>query len=660
MKDRKKSVVYAFVSVILLSLALRFLYLNLASSLPTFQSPGMDSETYRSWAEAIIKGTQLNEPYFRAPLYPYLIALLGRLFGGDTFYPIRIFQIIFSALSAGMLVILGRRWFSLKTGWIAGLLWAVYGLSIYFDNEGLIESLYTSLFILLLFFLDKYRLALKIGFAILSAIVLGILTSLRSNALLWWIVLLSAIWRTVTDQNQETIQHNKKALIPIFVTLIVMVLIVLPILLHNLRTGGGFVISTQGGINLYLGNNPTASGAYAVDPDYGNDWTREQIAYRAGRQSGKILSDGEISSYYANKALQFWLTKPLKAMALTGRKIFLLINSSEISNNRILLPFLHEVHPLFAYLVLLSFPITMLLGLPGLFRLWRVNRSFQWAIIFTIVHLIGILPFFVTARYRFPAMPVFVLSAASIVKYMPLYLQKWRNNEPKLAIKGVLWILFAIIVLFPNPITYNPHEKAIWQFHQGNALLRMERWEQAKSYFYEALAEDLAYKNAHLNIGVCYLHQGEIDSARSHFLKELDNSPTHAPALNNLGVLAEQEHNAPQALFYYAAAYRSDPAHTDSRLNLARLHNIMGIQAAYEGRKKEAHEHLKSSKIIAPESNAYAVTYAMLLMDEQNYGEAREIIDRVLNRAPAYKPAQKAKALLERLLESPDSTSVVK
>lgn len=41
----------------------------------------LDSLAYHSWAERILAGQAVDGPFFRAPLYPHLIALLYRLCG---------------------------------------------------------------------------------------------------------------------------------------------------------------------------------------------------------------------------------------------------------------------------------------------------------------------------------------------------------------------------------------------------------------------------------------------------------------------------------------------------------------------------------------------------------------------------------------------------
>src|SRR4051794_18345579 len=83
-------------AILALALVLRLGHFWTVRSAPFFGQLVMDSQEYDRWARQIAGGDWLgSEVFFQAPLYPYLLGLLYRLFGPhlDAVY---LFQILFS------------------------------------------------------------------------------------------------------------------------------------------------------------------------------------------------------------------------------------------------------------------------------------------------------------------------------------------------------------------------------------------------------------------------------------------------------------------------------------------------------------------------------------------------------------------------------------
>lgn len=72
------------------------------------------------------------QAFYKAPLYPYLVAALRALFG-DPMLPLALLQCLASALAAALLVSIGDRLFSPPAGFAAGLLFALYAPAVHFD-----------------------------------------------------------------------------------------------------------------------------------------------------------------------------------------------------------------------------------------------------------------------------------------------------------------------------------------------------------------------------------------------------------------------------------------------------------------------------------------------------------------------------------------------
>ncbi len=635
------TIVRSPILLVLFALSIRFLYLYLANSLPTFHSPGMDAEEYRSWAESIMNGTGLSAPYLRGPLYPNVIAWLAYLFGGDTFWPVRILQILVSSLSVYILYSLGRKWFSETAGWIAGFTWACYGLSIYFDAEGLIVSLYTNVFIVVLWILDLYRNSSpawkRLCLAAITGLLIGACTLLRANALLWWPVLL------VTLLFSDRSSSSYKRPVTIYGTLlafVIMILLSLPTLLHNQSTGGRMAFSLQGGINLYIGSQPESMGAFSVDPDYGSTWTFEQVRTRAEHELGHPLSMGEVDRYYQSQALQTWLDDPEKSLMLLVKKAYLLLHVHEIGNNRVLPPFLSSVHPVFAFLVLIGFPIVALFGFYALFSIWKSYPQARPAIVFMIVHMIGLLPFFISARYRFPIVPVLILCAAGSIPLWQKHISQLKQKKISAIIPFIDFVVFAVVITLPNPLPRYDTQQADWLYHQGNALLRTHSYEEAIPVFYQVLEEETRYRNAHLNIGACFLALNSLDSANVHFLKEYVLYPSNSKAANNLGVIHQQSGEFDEAMQWYRRALYYDSSLEDSKTNLAYLLNEKAIEEAQVGNIGTAKHLLEEAIGIKRDSPSYRLNYALIVASEGNTMQARQLLQELILDFPEFLPAQ--------------------
>ncbi|MBS1261863.1 MAG: hypothetical protein MAG453_01198 [Calditrichaeota bacterium] len=633
----------------IVAVAIRGGYLLAASDEPAFLSPGMDAQLYREWAEAILAGNPPAGPYFRAPLYPYLIAALGAVFG-DSFWPIRIVQVLVSSAGAGVLAVLARRWAGARAGWAAGLAWALFGSSIYFDGEGLIASLFTSGVIGLLFLLDNARGTRWTLHAVLAAVVFAVMSALRANALAFAPVVIGAL--AIAGARSGVRPGKRLAVLAACALLVAGALA--PIVAHNARTGGGFTISGQGGINLFLGNRDGASGAYAVDPEFGRDWTRAQIEARAERETGRVLSMAEVSRYYTDRALRFWADRPGEALLLAGRKFVALLNGRELGNNRPLRPYLHAVHPLFALLLAVGFPLLMIAALAFAAHAWREIPRSRPALLIALVHALVVIAFFVNARYRLPLAPVLALVFAIGLDRTWRVMRGGSKRADARAERAWLLarvLLAAAVVFLPRPVAPVDEERA-WALHRANALLRLDRFDDARVAFHELLREHPNVKHGRLNLGVIHLREGRLDSARAWFEAELAARPDNALAANNLGVAHERAGRIDEALAAYRRALKVDPSYQDARVNLANLLDRLAQQAAGEGRFDRAIELSGEAANVNPIEPRYVYNQAVLLALRGRVERARAVLDSVLAGFPRYAPAREASARLDSFVQA--------
>ena len=201
------------------------------------------------------------------------------------------------------------------------------------------------------------------------------------------------------------------------------------------------------------------------------------------------------------------------------------------------------------------------------------------AILFAIFYAASLLFFFINARYRFPIMPVLVLLAAGSSEAFPEW--KRRLSPFRLAALKPIAIRLALaaVVILPQPLGKQPSGEPAWLFHRGNALKRLGRVSEARDVFYRLLEISPNYRNAHLDIGVCWLEESQTDSAETHFRRELKLHPDNPDALNNLGVVALRRGNPEAAEKFFSKTLAQDPSHGDAQDNLGHLLNELAIKA---------------------------------------------------------------------------------
>lgn len=202
-------------------------------------------------------------------------------------------------------------------------------------------------------------------------------------------------------------------------------LLIAPATIRNLLKAGEFVlISSNAGINLYMGNNQRAEG-------FGNPYIEDlgflttcydypNLVERLSHKLGQPLSYRRASSYFAGKAKQFMQEHPRDFMNLTLKKMLLFWGSMEVGHNK-------ELHYQRIFSSVLNylpgrFSWVLTLGALGFFIYCmdfrrrkepgrghpadRGGRALLFLVLLYIIsHFLSVLPFFAEGRYRVPIIP---------------------------------------------------------------------------------------------------------------------------------------------------------------------------------------------------------------------------------------------------------------
>lgn len=194
---------------------------------------------------------------YRPPGYPFMLSWLYRVFGHEPQLGIAANVVIGVAIVFLTYRLAKRIWGEQVARWSLVVM-CVFPSQILFINFICSEPLFTVLFLLALLILVE-RPASAIALAV-SGVVFGLATLVRSIALLVPIVLVPYIWKKG--------ESRAKALVGIAAILAGLSLVTVPWVVRNYHINGRATISTTGGMDFYIGNNPnTTFGFNKPDPE---------------------------------------------------------------------------------------------------------------------------------------------------------------------------------------------------------------------------------------------------------------------------------------------------------------------------------------------------------------------------------------------------------
>lgn len=566
-----------------MALALRVVYVLQSRASPLFDAPDMDALYHLEWARALVRGEDFAPgPFFRAPGYPWFLALLTRVLGEGLLAP-RLVQAVIGAGSCVLVYLLGERLFDRRTGLVAAAITAAYAMLVYFEGELLLPVLEVPTALVAVLLAVRYgdRPGLvRVG---LAGAALGVAAIVRPNILLWGVA--AALWilctsgRPLWTKVRDAAIYALAALAPI-----------LPITAYNTFAGGDAVlISTQGGVNFWIGNNPTSDGSTAIAPGTRPDWWGgfEDTVAQAEAAEGRELLPSEVSRHYSARAWNWIASDPWAAIKHFGWKLRLYWTDHELGNNQDEVFFAREFGPVLS-VAPFGFGFVAPLGLLGLALSVRRFRRIGPAWLFAPMWCASVVAFFVCARFRIPMMPVLgVFAAHSLIAGIDAFrARRWRA----LAIGGAASMGLALLVqAVPARVDRTP-AKGLWQLGlvraragddvDAEALLR--RSIQANPRF--ALARDA--------LGWALLRQKRPTEARASFDAALQLAPNTFGALHGR-VEAEAALGRGEAAIAAAHEYaRRAPLDFAAQYTLGRMLLAFGGPAAHAS----AHATLRAAE----------------------------------------------------------------
>ncbi len=569
--------------VIGLALVVRIIYLIELSNHPGFTVPMVDEKWHWLWAHDILKNSFWGDTaWFRAPLYPYFLAFLSAITGGSIFFS-KFLQLLVTGGSAFFIYRIAHHLFGNREAFIAGIMYACYGTLVFYETMFLIPVVF-------LFFTlwGVYRLIISTSETtltqwLLTGLIFGLSAISRPNILL--VIPLLLLW--IFFFLLRTSDIKRRIVAPILVAVGV-ALVILPVTVRNYLVTGEFIlISSQGGVNLYIGNNDAANGLSMHMPEVelneSLSWSQfiPTTTAVAEREAGRELGDAEVSAFWTTKAINWITANPSKFIGLLWRKSVYLLSGFENSDNS---DIYFERGKSFLFSILLwdfglKFPFGLLLplALVGLYLLRSQTRKLSLLYLFILGYIPTIILFLVTARHRLSLIPfLIIIASATIVK---LYDIIRNRNHSGLAIPLV--ILSLSLVVF-NQNYYDEGGSNDFQiyFNEGIKAQNQEDWITAEENY--AKADQLSPFSASLktNLGWAQYKQGKIDQAKANYYSSLEINPAFHKALNNLAIIVHEEGLLDSAIILYGKAIDGFDSLTARQSELSQI--FMNLASVFE------------------------------------------------------------------------------
>ena len=564
---RNKYAVYLPWLIVLAAVIVRLIYFSdITTNNPYFHDETLVAEVHHEWAKDIVSGNpgESGEVFIRAPLYPYLVAAIYRIFGPDTMYP-RLIQLLLGAMLTYPIYLIARRIFGYKEAIAAAAIWALYGPMIFFEGELFETSLTTAAIFGAFFFWNNALARSRLLHYAVTGLLLGAAVILKPNSALFILVLL--IWQLFFNRGDEKrIKHSS-------VFFMAALIVILPVTLRNAIVGKEFVpVAAYGGLNIYIGANEHADGVSAVIPDAVEteidlEWGRQHHATAltamsirlAREETGEDITPAEASDYWYGQALKFAVKNPLKFAWLNIKKAVLYFNGFEYGNTRDL--YFSRDHSALLSLLLwnqgIKFPLGLLLPFAGLGLFYSIQNKNPYTkriLLFLLTAAASATLVFVCARFRMTAIPFLVILAGYGV------VEAFRNLSGKRVMVNA-GIFIPLVLLFNLNIF--------------------------------GLEKDTSYQE-YYNLGRNYLAKGEFQKGYDNLMKSVESKQDFVPALNELGVLLEGFGKYPQAVYYYGQVLSYDTGNAVSLYNL-------GAAEGKGGALDSAAVHLRQAVDIDPD-----------------------------------------------------------
>lgn len=503
---------------------------------PFFAPLGGDRGLYQRAAGAVCQGAGWPDVFSFMPLYPYLLGWFYRLVGGPNLAAAAILNSVLDGLTALLIARLARRRYGAPAGALAGLGFALLGPAVAYS----LVTMPTALGLFWTALTANCVASWRQSWNHVRAMGLGLLVGAGGLLLgaCWLMLLPFALWIGLEPRSRI-----RRRLTMGLLCLFCGAMCLLPSLAHNLLRGGQWIpLTAHGGLNFFMGNNPSCAGYGTALPGTrasAEEMTRDAAAL-ASRLTGRPLNAAQADRYWKQRAWEFWRETPAAALSVQAKKILRLVSVREFDDTGIVRLLPEAVRGLRWAPV--GFGLIWILACAGYgLRPARSGNPGLWIMAGCVVA--GMLLTFVTTRYRLPLAVLLLPAASATLAQLPAIA---RNARRGINLRWLAGLAGAAMAFAPGVMPDT------------------------------SLVDDLA-RAGH------WIQQGNSQAAMPYALQAARRRPTSDEAWFVLGNASIAQSNHGMALHAYARATRLRPDRTDVLFNAGRALESMGNPDAARG-----------------------------------------------------------------------------
>jgi 4-amino-4-deoxy-L-arabinose transferase-like glycosyltransferase len=398
---------------------------------------GLDTQSYVQLAERVLGGDFLLGPglYYVSPLYLYFLA--GALFAFDSLIAVRVIQALLGTAGVYAIYVTGREWFGERAGWLAAALAALTGVFTFYEIVLLQSALDPALTAAGLCALTFALTRTSPGWALAAGGIFGIQALNRPNIL----IAAAAVALALLAARRWRLGVLVAAGVCLGLS---------PAVVRNLAVSHQLALgSSQGGLNLYIGNHAGATGQYTPVAGVRASIEGQSEDTRRGAEAatGRTMTDAEVSGYFAGQAITWARTHPADAMRLFIRKIALTFSASHQWLDLSYPYYAHDTGSIL-WLMFVGPWLLVPLGLAGLAAGGRRRAGFiVWAV-FIPAYAVAVAVFFVAERYRLPLLVALCVSGGAVIDAAAAAVatRRWRS----LAVPASAAALAGVVTFWPH------------------------------------------------------------------------------------------------------------------------------------------------------------------------------------------------------------------
>ena len=566
------------------AVAIQAAFLLDTAASPVFRYPLVDAVAYYQQARAMLAGIGTAGAFWQPPAYPCWLALLGRVAGMDVPVLRAVQALLLAPLAALLLWRVARRFLPLAWALTVGLVLCVTGPFLFYCSQLLPAVPAAVLFTAVLWLAMRAWERPSVWHWFAAGAVTGLATLFVATCGALLPVLAVCAWCGSKPQMGRRIRF---AVAPLAGLLLVLT----PVALRNYEACGRWVwISTNGGANLFVGNNRNWDVTLTAQP--GLDWDKlMRLPYLQHGVTNAVDADRQ----FRRMAVQDARRDPAACVRRLARKAAMFWHGREIPRNLDIYGWRDQsvLLRLAVWRAGVAFPTGVLVPLAAVGALALRRRRDGLTLVAGVVAF-GLLValYFPCSRYRVPVLPALVLLACvgAHAGCVAVQARRWR------VVAGCVALALAAGVAANWPVIW-PTDTIRYDAHLWNAIGAAADGRQdmafAKTCYETALRLDPLFADAQFNLGTVFARQKDGARAEACYQAAVAARPDHDQAHINLALHLAERGQTEDALRHLVLAETFNPLNADAFRN----HAAILLRA---GRNQEARAPLTRAAVLDP------------------------------------------------------------